>query len=325
MQPSVSVIVPVYNIEQYIGKCLESIVGQTLKEIEIIVVDDGSTDDSSRIIDRYARTDSRIVAIHKTNGGVVSARNCGIARATGSYILFVDGDDHLESDTCERLLKKAQATRADMVIMRFDIEYPQHKEEPRFWSQDEYDPVTAIHTMAHEEFRWSLWSRLMRKELFDRPVDCPPQLIFGEDAYQITQLTYRAQKIVTLRDKTLYHYTVRDSSVSQHAMTRQKAESIKSYPQFIERFLQQTPDSEMFREDIVYIKFQAYLILLLKNWETGMKARCRFMSRSLKKYPRLKEISEVKRFTKLIHLYSFSSFLGKLYMKYYIRKGKIRI
>lgn len=212
-----------------------------------------------------------------------------------------------------------------MVIMRFDIEYPQHKEEPRFWSQDEYVPVTAIHTMAHEEFRWSLWSRLMRKELFDRPVDCPPQLIFGEDAYQITQLTYRAQKIVTLRDKILYHYTVRDSSVSQHAMTRQKAESIESYPQFIERFLQQTPDSEMFREDIVYIKFQAYLILLLKNWETGMKARCRFMSRSLKKYPRLKEISEVKRFTKLISLYSFSSFLGKLYMKYYIRKGKIRI
>ena len=186
MQPFISVIIPVYNIERYIGKCLDSIVGQTLKEIEIIVVDDGSTDDSSRIIDRYARTDSRIVAIHKTNGGVVSARNCGIAQATGLYILFVDGDDHLAPDACERLLRKAQATSADMVIMRFDIEYPQHKEEPRFWSQDEYDPVTAIHTMAHEEFRWSLWSRLMRKELFDRPVDCPPQLIFGEDAYQIT-------------------------------------------------------------------------------------------------------------------------------------------
>lgn len=141
MQPSVSVIVPVYNIEQYIGKCLDSIIGQTLKEIEIIVVDDGSTDDSSRIIDRYARTDSRIVAIHKTNGGVVSARNCGIAQATGLYILFVDGDDHLAPDACERLLRKAQATSTDMVIMRFDIEYPQHKEEPRFWSQDEYDPV----------------------------------------------------------------------------------------------------------------------------------------------------------------------------------------
>ncbi len=152
MQPFISVIIPVYNIERYIGKCLDSIVGQTLKEIEIIVVDDGSTDDSSRIIDRYARTDSRIVAIHKTNGGVVSARNCGIAQATGLYILFVDGDDHLAPDACERLLRKAQATSADMVIMRFDIEYPQHKEEPRFWSQDEYDPVTAIHTMAHEEF-----------------------------------------------------------------------------------------------------------------------------------------------------------------------------
>ena len=155
MQPSVSVIVPVYNIEQYIGKCLDSIIGQTLKEIEIIVVDDGSTDDSSRIIDRYARTDSRIVAIHKTNGGVVSARNCGIARATGSYILFVDGDDHLESDTCERLLKKAQATRADMVIMRFDIEYPQHKEEPRFWSQDEYDRSEERRVGKECRSRWS--------------------------------------------------------------------------------------------------------------------------------------------------------------------------
>lgn len=113
MQPFISVIIPVYNIERYIGKCLDSIVGQTLKEIEIIVVDDGSTDDSSRIIDRYARTDSRIVAIHKTNGGVVSARNCGIAQATGLYILFVDGDDHLAPDACERLLRKAQATSAD--------------------------------------------------------------------------------------------------------------------------------------------------------------------------------------------------------------------
>ena len=182
MQPFISVIIPVYNIERYIGKCLDSIVGQTLKEIEIIVVDDGSTDDSSRIIDRYARTDSRIVAIHKTNGGVVSARNCGIAQATGLYILFVDGDDHLAPDACERLLRKAQATSADMVIMRFDIEYPQHKEEPRFWSQDEYDPVTAIHTMAHEEFRWSLvrssgglpsTAYFRRRCLSNYPIDLP--------------------------------------------------------------------------------------------------------------------------------------------------------
>lgn len=259
MQPFISVIIPVYNIEWYIGKCLDSVIGQTLKDIEIIVVDDGSTDDSSRIIDRYARTDSRIVAIHKTNGGVVSARNCGIAQATGLYILFVDGDDHLAPDACERLLRKAQATSADMVIMRFDIEYPQHKEEPRFWSQDEYDPVTAIHTMAHEEFRWSLWSRLMRKELFDRPVDCPPQLIFGEDAYQITQLTYRAQKIVTLRDKILYHYTVRDSSVSQHAMTQQKAESIELYPQFMNGSYNRLPIAKCFGKTSSTLNFRHIL------------------------------------------------------------------
>ena len=98
MHPCVSVIIPVYNIEKHLEKCLDSVIGQTLKNIEIIVVDDGSTDNSPRIIDRYARTDSRIVAIHKANEGLAYARKSGIEAAHGKYVQHLDGDDFLEPD-----------------------------------------------------------------------------------------------------------------------------------------------------------------------------------------------------------------------------------
>lgn len=107
-------------------------------------------------------------------------------------------------------------------------------------------------------------------------------------------------------------------------MTRQKAENVLLFPNLIETFLEGTPENRQFAEDIVYIRFRAYFLLLLKNWREGTAERCRLMTRSLKKYPRLKEFPEVNRFVKLIRLYSFSSFLGKAYMAYYIRKGKIK-
>lgn len=324
MQPFISVIIPVYNIEWYIGKCLDSVIGQTLKDIEIIVVDDGSTDDSSRIIDRYARTDSRIVAIHKTNGGVVSARNCGIAQATGLYILFVDGDDHLAPDACERLLRKAQATSADMVIMRFLIDSPRGQEEPPFWTQDEYNNISAIHTMAHEDYRWNLVFLFQRRDLHAVPIDYLQNLTYGEDAYQSIQIAYRSKKIVTLRDKPLYHYVIRESSVTQTGMTRQKAENVLLFPNLIETFLESTPENRQFAEDIVYIRFRAYFLLLLKNWREGMTERCRFMAESLAKYPALEQLEEVRRFTKLIRLYARCPWLGKLYTDYYVHKGKIK-
>ena len=100
-----SIIVPVYNVEKYIHKCIESFICQTYKDIEIILVDDGSTDNSSSIFDEYADKDKRIRVIHKKNGGLSDARNAGIEIASGEYILFVDSDDYIETDTCRKLLK----------------------------------------------------------------------------------------------------------------------------------------------------------------------------------------------------------------------------
>ena len=116
MKPLVSVIVPIYNVEKYLSKCIESIINQTLSNIEIILINDGSTDSSGVIADNYAKNDSRIKVIHKKNGGQGSARNIGIELASGEYIGFVDSDDWIDLDMYEKLYNAAMNSRASIAI-----------------------------------------------------------------------------------------------------------------------------------------------------------------------------------------------------------------
>lgn len=106
--PEISIIVPVYNVEKYIRRCIDSLIAQTFNEIEILLIDDGSKDDSGAICDKYALKDNRIKAIHKENGGVSSARNAGLDNAAGTYIMFCDPDDYVESTWCEKLYSVMQ-------------------------------------------------------------------------------------------------------------------------------------------------------------------------------------------------------------------------
>lgn len=117
----VSVIVPVYNVSSYLERCLDSIVGQTYRDIEIILVDDGSTDDSGIICDKYSAQDNRITVIHKANGGVSSARNIGITHSKGDYVMFVDSDDVVELDIIEVMLSHAKETDSDIICCLLDV------------------------------------------------------------------------------------------------------------------------------------------------------------------------------------------------------------
>jgi len=116
-----SVIVPVYNVEQYLDKCLASILGQTYKDFECIVVDDGSPDNSSAIIDKYVKQDQRFKVIHQKNMGVSAARNAGLAIAQGDYITFVDSDDYISNEYLEKFALKIANTDADIVICGLKI------------------------------------------------------------------------------------------------------------------------------------------------------------------------------------------------------------
>ena len=116
MSVKVSVILPVYNVSEYLRQCMDSIVGQTLKDIEIICVDDGSTDSAPQIIDEYAKKyPNKVKAFHKTNGGEFTTRNYGLERATGEYVTFVDTDDYVEKTWAEKLYNVAKENDADML------------------------------------------------------------------------------------------------------------------------------------------------------------------------------------------------------------------
>ena len=120
----VSVIIPAYNIEDYIGRCLDSIISQTYKNLEIIVVDDGSRDHTGEILDNYAKKDRRIKVIHKENGGVSSARNKGIEAAEGDYIGFIDGDDLIESEMYKTLVDLLEEENADIAHCGYQMVFP---------------------------------------------------------------------------------------------------------------------------------------------------------------------------------------------------------
>ncbi|MCR4673143.1 MAG: glycosyltransferase [Lachnospiraceae bacterium] len=138
MSDLISVIVPVYNAEKYLDSCVKSIVNQSYRELEIILVDDGSTDGSSRICDEWKLKDQRIVALHKQNGGVSSARNEGIKKASGAFISFVDADDLLDSFALERLEELSKTFEGSAFLCAFD----------RFFEEEELDDNTAIESNA---------------------------------------------------------------------------------------------------------------------------------------------------------------------------------
>lgn len=125
MQPTVSVIVPVYNVEKYLARCVDSITSQTYENLDIILVDDGSTDNSGRICGEYAKKDTRIRVIHQKNKGASAARNCGITAASGNYIGFIDSDDWIDKDMYELLVNTAIEHHAD--IVRCDTYHKQAK------------------------------------------------------------------------------------------------------------------------------------------------------------------------------------------------------
>ena len=120
MNPKVSIIVPVYNVEKYLDRCMESLLNQTLKDIEIILVDDGSPDNCPQMCDDYAKKDSRVKVVHKANAGLGYARNSGLDVATGEYVAFVDSDDYVELDMYEQMYEASLNYQVQMVLCGFN-------------------------------------------------------------------------------------------------------------------------------------------------------------------------------------------------------------
>ena len=211
----ISIIVPVYNVEAYLDRCMESILKQTYKRLEIILVDDGSTDSSREKCDTYAKQDSRIKVIHKKNGGLSDARNAGLALATGDYIGYVDSDDWIEPDMYQCLYDACVEHDAELAVCRYFREYQDRTEAGGTGkivplSRDE---LLKIYISGNDEYVIynSVWSKLFKRELVADMIF--PKGRNSEDIMYTTRAFCRLDRAAYI-DRCLYHYVLdREGSI----------------------------------------------------------------------------------------------------------------
>lgn len=214
--PNVSLIVPVYNCAEYLRRCVDSILGQTFSDFEVLLVDDGSTDASGALCDEYAAADSRIRAIHKENGGAGSARNRGLEEASGEFLMFPDADDWLEPNMLEALLQRQAETGADVVICGYTGNYSYLD-----LSKAEVTRVDAAFYSTKEEVRsyfvslfpegvvGYLWNKLYRAgPIRENGLRFPDMRRYQDGVFNLYVFTHAGS--CALLDKELYHYKLND-------------------------------------------------------------------------------------------------------------------
>ena len=222
MDDKITVIVPVYNVENYLRKCLDSIIAQTYKNIEIIVVNDGSTDASGQICQEYTQIDNRIVYIEKENGGLSEARNVGLDKMTGSYVTFIDSDDWIEQDYIETLYKKIVEYQADIAVGNY---YSYNEDEETYYFhiygdsyyEKVYDNISIFENLYESQEMKSFalisaWGKLYKAKLFDYLRFDKGKL--GEDGYFNQKMYLSVNKVVYL-NKGLYAYRQRSGSITK--------------------------------------------------------------------------------------------------------------
>jgi len=218
-RPRVSVIVPVYNCEKTLSRCLESLTHQTFSEIEIVLINDGSTDTSGEICKEYCVEDSRIVYIEQKNEGVSASRNHGLDVASGEYVMFSDSDDFYEKSAVEVLLKAAQSNQVDWVLggVRKNIRgNAEIVTAGNFLASTQYERTEAIVRLTENFMIYQLWGKLYRREIIEQHhLRMREEMSCGEDHEWICRFVKNTSLIAAV-DETVYHYIVEgDESLSQ--------------------------------------------------------------------------------------------------------------
>ncbi len=240
-EPLISVIVPIYNVEDYLDKCINSILNQTYKNLEIILVDDGSPDNCPKMCDEYAKKDNRIKVIHKKNGGLSDARNKGIEIANGEYITFVDSDDYLSNDCIELLYINIVKYDSDISIGGHQVVYDNGKIINKY-SNTEYvsTPKEVLDKILYSDgIDLSAWAKLYKRNLFNN-IKYPVGRIY-EDAATTYKLVDISDKI-SIISKPIYYYIIRNDSISNNSFTEKKMDLIVSTKEMTDYVRQKYPE-----------------------------------------------------------------------------------
>lgn len=251
-----SIIIPIYNAEKYLGKCLESAIGQDYKNIEFICVNDGSTDSSFSILNEYAKKDSRIVVINQKNSGESAARNTGIKECTGDYIAFLDCDDWIEQEMYTVLISSMEEFNVDIVTSGWMKEYAdrtvimknKEKISDKIFDRDRF--LFYIYNRdAYQEFAY-IWNKLYKREmLFDKYgqwILFDESLQLGADVLFLARIALNAKSVYHL-DKTFYHYRQRMDSGSHTIDLRRRMDWLSAYENVISLFEHENIDQNILK------------------------------------------------------------------------------
>lgn len=264
--PQISIIIPVYNVEKYIRQCLDSVISQTFIDWECWLIDDGSTDSSKDICDEYVEKDNRFHVIHKANGGLASARQCGIEHVSGKYVATIDSDDWVEPDYLQSMYDCILEDDADVVTCGYYMNFPDNQ---MYFSNEPSDisPKTVMHETLRHKLHAGLWCKMFKRSLFKDYDVCWPKYGYYEDMYVFVSVLQYAKKIAYL-PKATYHYRFNTNSLSFNADIPKR---IKMYTELVENMtalnekyhLDEDTDTLMALDDCV--NFEKRLIILNFN------------------------------------------------------------
>lgn len=225
----VSIIVPIYNAEKWLNKCLDSIVNQTYKELEIVLVDDGSTDSSLEICNKYKLKDNRINVISIENNGVANCRNVGLDNAHGDYVLYVDSDDWIEHNIVEILLKDIKDNNVDIALCKYDYCDEKIDKDSSIEILEENTVIEEF--IKHRKFQGMLWNKLIKRSLFEG-VRFNTDIGYGEDAQLMWKIIKKGINM-SVNSKILYHHYVNNEGISNSKFNTVKYDAVKVWSEIL--------------------------------------------------------------------------------------------
>lgn len=270
----VTVIVPVYNVELLLEKCIDSILNQTYKNIEVILVDDGSTDSSSTICDKYKEKDDRIKVIHKENGGLSDARNVGMQEMTGDYVCFIDSDDYIEKDMLKLLLEDIKKSNSDISSCGKIIEYTDKTEKKNNTDSFVNTPIEALSRMlTFDNFDNSFCDKMFKVELLkdekfpvgDYYEDMAVMYRIIQKAHLISHITYEG-----------YHYIIRNNSISNEKFSLKQLDMIKHAKKCRNNIIENYPTIKEQADSFYYLNL-INIMLKIKDDKKNSKYKNEFM------------------------------------------------
>ena len=322
--PLVSIIIPVYNCYKYFEETLNSILSQSYDNIEIILVNDGSTDNTSSIIERYIRIDNRIKVINKENQGTQYARCDGIKIAKGKYIQNMDCDDILLPDAIFKRVETAENTNADIVVSPFYFQYESGELK-------ESGTVPFIQMSGIEYFRqicyrnayWASWTYLYKKSLYDdNNIVCDHEIMMTEDTILTTQLMCNAKNVVWSSTPVIKFNVHYDSLSNNKSITDNKFKDLRKYPIWIENFIKNKGLINELAQEVDFLKIRVAFESFSKNRFEKAVDDMKLINNILAKYPELKD-KLFRREKKIISVFKFSSKIGMMNLYRYKKQGKI--